>query len=167
MRLKHVFIAAFGLAAVCPTQGWSQTADVFPSFGPDKEVVSGADENFRGVGQCTTYIYNHTGISSGMGNAGPAWVTSAKARKYTMSDTPADNSVGIMDPGHVYWVGSVKKDGNNYNMTNIKQDNWPGNPNAGVYAKSTNKVKFNNGASWYKSYGFITKLANGSSVKWK
>jgi hypothetical protein len=176
MKIMGIFLGVVGFAALaCPAPGWSQSADVFPSFGAEKDVVSEVGDDFRGSAApsgCVKYIYDHTAIGEKMGDAGPAWVTSANARKYTVKPEPADNSVGIMAPGHVYWVGSVKKNKDDYNMTNIKQANWPNNPSSGVYSTNTgNKsikigVKFKGENTWHTSYGFITKV-NGSSVKWK
>ncbi len=134
MRLKHVFIAVFGLAAICPTQGWSQTADVFPNFGPDKEVVSGADEDFRGGLQCTEYVISLTNIKGvggkSLGNAG-AWYQNVRGvnNGYDTSPTPTNNCIGVISGwsgnsnGHVYWVNTATKSGSEYTM-DIRHANW-------------------------------------------
>jgi len=181
MKMTKVAAAFFVVGMACnPTLGWSQPADVFPSFGSDKEV-SGVDVDFRGGAEgCAAYVYEHTGIQPGLhlgfvdknGNDEGQWKNLSTKRGYSTSNEPKNNSVGLMAAtkasGHVYFVGSVKKNGNNYAMTNIKQSNWPGNPTSGTYTKNsgTGTVKFSNGNTSYKSWGFITSLKNGKSIKW-
>ncbi len=107
MKMTKVFGAVLVLGlATSPTKGWSQTVDVFPSFGADKEVVSGADENFRGVGECTTFAYAISGIpnkvkvngaktETTMGNA-YQWISNAQKRGYQTSPNPQSKSVGVI-----------------------------------------------------------------------
>lgn len=170
MKIRRVFLGVVGFAALaCPTQGWSQPADVFPDFGTDKEVVSEEGGDFRGGMQCTEFVYKQaSGLKTGMGNA-TDWDNTAKKRGYTVSSTPKDKSIGVIekwsnDPnngkyGHVYWVKSAsKKSSNKYNM-DIRHANWE---KAGVESAyhdavyNSGQVQIHNG-KWLTSGGFITK----------
>lgn len=171
MQIKRVFLGVVGFVALaCPTQGWSEPADVFPSFGAEKEVVSEVGDVFRGGAEgCADYVYKHTGIPPGLnwGFDATSWIGLSQKRGYSISlKEPQNNSVGLMAPGHVYFVGTVKKDGNDYKMSDIKQIKWNKNPDKGVYSKKTNTVQFNGEPNSHKSWGFITSLAKGKSIKW-
>ena len=130
MKMTKVAAAFFVVGMACnPTLGWSQPADVFPSFGSDKEVVSEKSDDFRGGMECVDLVYELSGIPRSlkykitekkgkqkvtttvnrtMGNAGKSWVDNATDRGYTVSDTPKNKSVGIL-PSHVYWVKTASK----------------------------------------------------------
>ena len=78
--------------------------------------------------ECTSYAgwkaYEYAGVTiSYWGNA-YSWASSARARGYEVSKTPAANSIGQSSSGvygHVFWVESVNADGS-INVT--EYNNW-------------------------------------------
>ncbi len=173
MKMTKVVAAFFVVGMACnPTLAWSQPVDVFPSFGADKEVavVSEKSDDFRGGMQCTDFVYGISGLApKGMGNA-TDWDNTAKKRGYTVSKTPTNKSIGVIEKwsdnpdngkyGHVYWVTTAKKSGSDYNM-DIRHANWEikekeSKYRDAVYKSSTNKVAIHKG-TWRSSGGFITK----------
>ena len=155
MKMTKVVAAFFVVGMACnPTLGWSQPADVFPSFGADKEVVSEKSDDFRGGMECTEFVYGISGLKpTGMGIA-TDWDNTAKKRGYTVSKTPTNKSIGVIEKwsdnpnngkyGHVYWVVTANKNSSNYNM-DIRHANWEilgkeSKYRDAIYNSSTNKV---------------------------
>ena len=150
---NSMMAGAVGLFLMGAVPAMASIPSAMSNFSPQEQAAMVADEDtLHGQVQCTDYVYSLLAskkepIPRGMGN-GFQWDDTARRRGYTVSSTPKDNSIGVMERwnskegnwGHVFYVNDSAKKGSYYKL-DIRHANYGKNPKDAKYYKGSGTWK--------------------------